>query len=77
MIRMIRIDASHQIGAQVVRLRKERGWNQGELARRSGLHQSCISDVEAGQRLPTQRTLIAILSAFGLQMAWVEIDIIK
>jgi len=38
------------IGRNVRRLRDARGWSQSELARRSGVSQSFISELERGKR---------------------------
>ena len=42
-----------RIGANIQRLRKEKGWSQEELADRTGLHRTYISSVERGKRNPT------------------------
>lgn len=36
------------LAANVKRLRDERGWSQGELARRAGVSQRTVSNIEAG-----------------------------
>lgn len=38
------MDTQHQIK----RLRKARGWSQAELSRRTGIHSSTLSHMEAG-----------------------------
>ena len=45
--------------------RKERGWSQMELAKRSGLSQTTISDIERG-RNRTSRDLIQLARALGI-----------
>ncbi len=42
-----------QVGQNVKRIRKERGWSQEELAFESGLHRTYISGIERGARNPT------------------------
>ena len=42
-----------QLGLNVQRIRRERGWSQEELAFRAGLHRTYISGVERGVRNPT------------------------
>lgn len=42
--------ADRSIGRRVVALRKARGWNQSELARRAGLAQGYLTLVESGKR---------------------------
>jgi len=43
--------------------RQQKGWTQAVLAARSGLTQGEVSYLEAGQRLPTLVTLVALLTA--------------
>lgn len=38
------------LGANLRRLRLDRGWSQEELAHRAGLHRTYISSVECAQR---------------------------
>lgn len=47
--------------------RKERGWSQMELAKRSGLSQTTISDIERG-RNRTSRDLIQIARALDISV---------
>lgn len=48
------------------RLRKERGWSQSELARRSGIHSSTISLIESGRLTPYDTQIDKIADAFGV-----------
>lgn len=42
-----------QVGRNLKRIRKEKGWSQEELAFQSGLHRTYISGIERGARNPT------------------------
>lgn len=57
-------------GDAVRRLRLERGWKQAELARRSGITQGMISNLEVGAKSnPTQETIERLARAFGITTA--------
>ena len=47
------MDIRRQVGLNLKRIRKERGWSQEELAFESGLHRTYISGIERGARNPT------------------------
>lgn len=49
-----------RLAMDVIRLRRELGWTQQQLARASGVQQSEISRIERGQGNPTYRTLVAL-----------------
>lgn len=44
-------------------LRLERNWSQAELAKKAGLSQSYIHDLETGTKTPTIRTLEKLAKA--------------
>ncbi len=60
-------DAETQIALTelVYQMRTEAGLSQSELARRMGIHQPFISDIERGGRTPTVATLNCIAHATG------------
>ena len=43
-----------------------RSWTQGELAKRSGIHQSQIAHYETGTRTPSLINLTAVVTALGV-----------
>ena len=47
-------------------LRRERKWNQTELAKRAGIGKATLSGVETGTRNPTLETLWAITAQLGV-----------
>ena len=48
-------------------LREKLGWSQNELARRSGVKQGVLSDIESGKtRHPRIDTMISISKALGV-----------
>lgn len=50
---LLDMDLRKQVGLNVQRIRKEKGWSQEELAFRAGLHRTYVSGVERGIRNPT------------------------
>ena len=50
---LLGMDMRKQVGLNVQRIRKEKGWSQEELAFRAGLHRTYVSGVERGIRNPT------------------------
>ena len=49
--------------------RLERGWNQNDAARASGIPQTTISAIERGRVVPTSDELDALARAFGVKPA--------
>jgi HTH-type transcriptional repressor of puuD len=49
----------------MIDLRKEHGWNQAELARRSDMTESAISYIESGKKTPNFISMQKISNAFG------------
>ena len=50
---------------RLTRMREERSWNRGDLARATGLSVSMISKIESRARRPRAATLAAICTALG------------
>lgn len=63
------MDIRRQVGLNVQKLRRERGWSQEELAFESGLHRTYISGIERGVRNPTILVLEEIAQALGVHAA--------
>lgn len=47
------MDVRARLSGNMRRLRRSKDWSQEELAHRSGLHRTYISDLERGARNPT------------------------
>lgn len=56
------------LGEVLRALREERGWNQGQLARRAGISVAMVSNYERGVRTPAVKTLGEILDALGVRL---------
>ena len=61
------MDIRRQVGRNLKRIRKERGWSQEELAFESGLHRTYISGIERGIRNPTITVIYKIADALGTE----------
>jgi len=47
------VDIRARLGANVRRLRVEKGWSQEDYADRAGIHRTYVSDIERSRRNPT------------------------
>ncbi len=47
------MDIRARLGANVRRLRVEKGWSQEDYADRAGIHRTYVSDIERGRRNTT------------------------
>lgn len=47
------MDIRKQVGQNLSKIRKEKGWSQEELSFECGLHRTYISGIERGVRNPT------------------------
>ncbi len=61
------MDIRKQVGLNVQRIRRNRGWSQEELAFNSGLHRTYISGIERGIRNPTLTVLARLANALDVQ----------
>ena len=59
--------AAKSLGRNVVRLRKDKGWSQDELAAKLGIEQMAVSLIENSRSNPTLETLEAIAACFGVR----------
>lgn len=57
-----------EIGSQITRWRKLRAWSQRELARRAGIANGALSQVELGHSSPSVATLQKVAKAFGVSL---------
>jgi XRE family transcriptional regulator, regulator of sulfur utilization len=51
------------------RLRKKKGWTQGELAEKAGLHRVYIAQIEGQTKVPSLPALEKIAKALGVSLA--------
>ena len=58
------IDTEPTIGELLLRLRKERGWTQKELAEKTKIHPNHIGRIEKGRLQPRRSTLEAFANVF-------------
>ena len=59
------------LSKNVAALRKAKGWNQEELARKAGLSQKVISNLESASEKkihPTLNTIVSVADAFGVSV---------
>ena len=62
------MDEERRLGREIRRLRKERRFNQTELAERAGVAMMTISRIERGEHDPHVRTLARIARALGVSV---------
>ena len=60
------MDIRKQVGVNLQRLRREKGWSQEALAFESGLHRTYISGIERGVRNPTIMIIDKLAKTFGV-----------
>jgi HTH-type transcriptional regulator/antitoxin HipB len=63
-----RIYTAASFGAAIKHYRKEAGLSQAELAARSGLNRTYLSDLEKGKETEQLRRLLRILRHLGVRM---------
>lgn len=63
---MAAVDMRRLVGANFVRLRREKGLTQEQVAERSGYSQQYVSGLEQGRRNPTVVTLHELAQALGV-----------
>jgi transcriptional regulator with XRE-family HTH domain len=57
------MDIKRQVGLNVLRIRRERGWSQEALAFEAEIHRTYVSGVERGVRNPTITVLAELAAA--------------
>jgi transcriptional regulator with XRE-family HTH domain len=63
------MDIRKQVGVNLQRLRREKGWSQEDMAFESGLHRTYVSGIERGVRNPTILILDKIAKSLGVTPA--------
>ncbi len=58
----------NEVGLALERLRKQKGLSQTELAKKIGVRQGTISDLERKVKIPTLKTFFSILAAFDFEV---------
>jgi transcriptional regulator with XRE-family HTH domain len=69
------LDTFHEhfrLAREMAAARRREGLTQSQLAARTGINQSEISDIERGQANPTYRTLQALAQGVGYRLAFVR-----
>lgn len=62
------------LGANVKRLRKERGWSQTELAEKVGVHLNHINRIETGKYMPVLDTVVKLADLFEVSIDYMVND---
>lgn len=62
-------DIGKQLGANVKRLRKDRGWSQLELSQKSGIDRNYIGQIENGTCNPTINIVAKLAVLFRIKPA--------
>lgn len=57
-----------EVGTALERLRKQKGWSQTDLAKKTGVRQGTISDLEKKDKVPTLKTFFSILAALDFEV---------
>lgn len=71
------MDICRQVGRNLARIRRERGWSQEELAFESGVHRTYVSGVERGARNPTIRVIARLAATLRVKPADLLADLPK
>lgn len=53
-------------------LRKQKGWTQADLSKRTGISMGMIGGIENGTRNPSDKTLNKISTAFNVTPEWLK-----
>ena len=57
------------LGAELTRLRVDRGWSQAKIAHDLGYTERYIGQLERGTKSPTLRTLADVAKAFSIEVS--------
>jgi len=69
-----RIYTAASLGAAIKHYREEAGLSQAELAARSGLNRTYLSDLERGKETEQLRRLLRVLRQLGVRMTLQKAD---
>jgi ribosome-binding protein aMBF1 (putative translation factor) len=58
-----------RLGRQIAHARRARSLSQAQVAKRAGIDQADVSDIERGAANPTLAKLDAVLNAVGMELA--------
>jgi transcriptional regulator with XRE-family HTH domain len=61
------VDIRKRLGANVRRLRLEKGLSQEDYAFEAGIHRTYVSDIERGSRNPTATVIEKLAKPFGVK----------
>ena len=61
------MDIRAHLGANIRRLRTEKGWSQEDYADRAGIHRTYVSDIERGKRNPTVTVVEKLAKPLGVK----------
>lgn len=61
------MDIRKRLGANIKRLRHEKGWSQEAFADEADIHRTYISDIERGARNPTITIIEKLARPFGVK----------
>jgi len=67
-------EAAYKVARELIRLRKEQGLSQSEVARRAGLKQPAIARLESGAVKPTLDTIQRVARVLGRH---VEVTLVR
>jgi transcriptional regulator with XRE-family HTH domain len=62
-------DVQRQLGSAIKQVRAEKSMTQEQLADRTGLHATYVSDIERGARNPSFEVLVRIAGGLEVPMA--------
>jgi DNA-binding XRE family transcriptional regulator len=68
------IRAAYQLASDLIEQRTVAGLTQTQLAQRAGITQGDLSRIEAGERMPSTRTLHRIVIALGADLRIIKRD---
>lgn len=63
------MDVGRRVGANIKRIRRERGFSQEELAHRADMHRTFVSQIERAVKSPTLETLDKIAKGLDVPLS--------